>query len=124
MRDGNHPQYMDSGGWLKESLESCCGQYFPWVYQECMMRGGLLDPAKKYFADFQTGMCMQVCAEENFGCKRVPPLTDLYESIEECCEIALSWVDINYCYSRSIDSYSDGWVVDFPALKCCTFPLF
>ena len=122
MRDGKHPQYMENGGWLKESLERCCEQYFTWALEECMSEGELILTTNKYFADFHSSMCLQDCPEGPFCCNRAPPRTVLYDSIEACCGIAMSLVDHSYCYSRSIGGYSNGWVVDYEGSKCCMYP--
>jgi len=42
----------------------------------------------------------------------------LYDSIDACCSVGMGWVDYSYCTSRSIGSYTDGWVVDFLNEKC------
>lgn len=115
-RDGNHLPYMQNG-WLKDTLESCCTKHFSWDLEVCMNGGDELGSTSKFFVD-PSGMCFQDCEPGPFGCARVPPPIVLYDSIEACCKVGLSWVDINYCYSRSIGTYSDGWVVDYKAGKC------
>jgi len=125
-RDGNHPPYMESNGWLKDSLDSCCAERFQWAYDACMGRGESLEPTNKYFADYQSGTCLQDCepgssselGSSTFGCARVPPPIVLYDTVEACCDIAQSWVDLAYCTSRSIHELSDGWVVDYTHNKC------
>lgn len=118
-RDGNEPAYMVSLGWLSDSLEGCCTNHFKWAYDVCMNGGAPVGPTDKYFADYLTGTCLQDCdpASSTGDCSPVPPPIVLYDSIETCCEM-MPWVDVNYCWARSFDTYTDGWVADYEGVKC------
>lgn len=110
---------------LYETFSVCCQLHLWWkldcaAYDENGNGGeGILEPSNKYFVDYQTGSCLQDCEPGPFGCALVPPPIVLYDTIEVCCAIGQWWVDFDYCTSRSIDDYSDGWIVDYTNQKCC-----
>ena len=109
---------------LYKTFNACCEHHLFWstdceAYDANGNAGeGLGEPTNKYFVDYQSGSCLQDCEPGPFGCAQVPPPIVLYDDIDTCCTIGQSWVDYEYCTSRSIDSYSDGWVVDFSNEKC------
>lgn len=73
----------------------------------------------KYWADFATNSCKCDCPlGAGVGCKPMPPPIPYYGSIDSCCSMGLSWIDPKYCNSRSIDEYSNGWVVDWLSETC------
>ena len=123
-----HPP--ESSPQLFDTSSSCCTETLWWIdVGQCITDtnggsnvtggGGLVQPSNKYFVDYQTGSCLQDCEPGPFGCALVPPPIVLYDTIEVCCAIGQWWVDFDYCTSRSIDDYSDGWIVDYTNQKCC-----
>lgn len=116
--DGNYPQYMESLGWLSQSLDSCCTQHFGWAHDECMGKGEPLDPTRKFYAFWGTGTCLEDCEPGPFGCAIAPPPIEMYDTLESCCTESQPWVDLAYCESRSIEDLTDGWVVDYTNMKC------
>lgn len=65
------------------------------------------------------GFCRRDCDPGyGLGCQRMPPPVVLHDTISECCSESLSWVNMKYCDSRSVESYSNGWVVDWQNEKC------
>jgi len=118
--DGNHLPYMESLGWLAESLIICCNQHFGWegAFDICMGRGDPPAPTDKSYANYETGTCFQDCAPGPFGCAIAPPPVQLYDTIEDCCAESQPWVDLAYCTSRSVGDLTEGWVVDWTNMKC------
>ena len=117
-RDGNHPAYMERNAWLFSDLETCCSMHFSWAFDVCV-NGGEKRHTDKFFADFQSGSCLQDC-EYGDDCSTVPPPINLYSSIEACCDTQ-SWVDPVFCSTRSHGILSYGWVADHNSLKCGKF---
>ena len=108
---------------LYETFNICC-EHHTWWKMECDAydedgNGGEPEYSQKYFANYETGSCLQDCEPESeFGCAQVPPPVTLYDSIEACCTLGQTWVDISYCTSRSMNGFTDGWVVDYTNGKC------
>jgi len=118
--DGNHLPYMESLGWLAESLIDCCNQHFGWegAFEICVGRGDPPAPTDKSYANYESGTCFQDCAPGPFGCAIAPPPVQLYDTVEECCAESQPWVDLAYCESRSVGDLTEGWVVDWTNMKC------
>ena len=118
------PEHNDLSAIIYATPEACCGR-LGWANLHACVAASqnshaplLSEPTNKYFVNYQSGSCLQDCEPGPFGCAQVPPPIVLYDDIDTCCTIGQSWVDYEYCTSRSIDSYSDGWVVDFSNEKC------
>lgn len=75
-------------------------------------------PSNKFFANYQSGSCLQDCEPGPFGCARVPPPIVLYDSIESCCAIGQAWVDGSYCVSRSMGTYTNKFFVSYADSRC------
>lgn len=115
--DGNYPQYMELHDyWLYSTPERCCQQHFGWAYEECLNEGQPLKNTNKYFADYDSGSCLRDC-DSGFGCEDVPPPINVYDTIGECCA-SQTWIDPQFCSTRSRGEVSNGWVVDYTNNKC------
>jgi len=123
------PGHNDLSATIFVTPQECCGALLGWVdldscvaYSENDESGnggeGSLEPSNKFFADYQSGSCLQECEPGPFGCAIVPPPIALYDTIEACCAVGQSWVNFDYCTSRSVGEYSNGWVVDYKHEKC------
>ena len=87
-----------------------------------------------FWADYESGGCKQNClGDEAVGCEPIPPPVRDYESVEACCSEGMSWVNMNFCTSRSAGEVTDLWVVDYQSARCgestsastcCAFMLF
>ena len=107
---------------LYPTFHVCCDTHL-WWQGDCSAfdengQGGTPKHSNQYFADFDSGSCLRDCEPGPFGCASVPPPIEVYETIEACCSIAQTWVDIDFCMSRSNGTYSDGWVVNFEDETC------
>ena len=70
-----------------QTWERCCRRHFPRAIDVCMNDGDELCNTDRYFADFQSGLCLQDCAGGNLvGCAGVPPPINLFNSIKACCD--------------------------------------
>jgi len=99
---------------------ACCGTTLPWVDNELCESNS--DPSStgtnKYYAVNPGGKCLRDC-DVGLGCARVTGTsTVLHNTIAECCTISQNWVDDMFCASRSINSFSNGWIVDGTNPKC------
>jgi len=75
----------------------------------------------KYFADYNSGSCFKdaaPCAEDPVTCAEAPPPVQLYDSIADCCKRGQSWINFDFCTSRSVGEYTNGWVVSYNKVKC------
>lgn len=100
----------------------CCNANFNWVDEDLCVSNS--NPAStgtnKWYAANPGGKCSRDCDGLGRGCTRVPDShRDMYDTIEKCCAGAQSWVDEKYCFSRSVDSESTGWVVDSSSNTKC-----
>lgn len=72
----------------------------------------------QYWADYASGSCNCDCEPGPFLCEYAPPQVTLYDNIETCCAIGLSWIDPRFCNSRSTGTYTNGWIVDWTTETC------
>ena len=77
----------------------------------------------KYWADWTSGSCLKDCCpgDADGECTVVPPPIDLYDSIEGCCVLGLNGVTFDFCTSRSVNNYTDLWIVDYGTESCGEF---
>ena len=107
---------------LYETFNECCETRL-WWQQDCAAydeNGSGEQYSVKYFTNYETASCQQVCepSDDGFVCKKVSRRIALFDSVQACCDIGQPWVDISYCVSRSVSSYSEGWVVNYEESKC------
>ena len=105
---------------LSPTAGTCCGTTLPWVDNALCESNS--NPSStgtnKYYAVNPGGKCLRDC-DVGLGCARVTGAsTVLHNTITECCTISQNWVDDMFCATRSIDSYSNGWIVDGTNPKC------
>ena len=110
------------------SVEECCQERLGWIQSDVCTDlstsgGGSGDGSGatgKWYVDSPSGSCVKDCpASSEPGCGGpVPPPIELYDSAETCCSTGQSWVNLDYCSSRSIGNYTGLWVVDYDSETC------
>jgi len=129
----SNPEHKDGSAPIYYSVEECCAR-LNWIDNDVCVgdseRGGDGNSghnppnqpdhelSNKFWADYESGSCKQDCEPGPFGCEPVPPPIALYDSIAICCAMGQSWVNVEYCTSRSIGDYSNGWVLNWGDEKC------
>ena len=113
----------DTSSPIFDTAEACCGR-LDWIStSSCVSAstdsspGSPAVPSNQFFADDLSSSCLQDCEPGPFGCQIALPLTPLYGSIDACCS-SRGWIEYEYCTSRSVGKYSNGWVVDYQNAKC------
>merc|ERR1712194_320409 len=127
MNDGNEEPYMlvSPALYLFPILQECCQTHFSWDVEACLKisssgsssvgsttgSGSTLSYSNKLFAVDIAGSCQRDCAPQagSLTCASAPAASTLYDTVEACCTLGLIWVNPDYCASRSIGGYTNGW---------------
>jgi len=127
VNDGNEKPYMlvNSAWYLHPTLQECCQTRFSWDVEGCRENSssgsssvgstaGSVSTASysnKLFAVDITGSCQRDCLAQagSFTCVAAPASATLYDTVQACCTLGLMWVNPDYCASRSIGGYTNGW---------------
>jgi len=112
--------------WLFNDIESCCEQYYSWVYKGCigLTSGNSVDSGTdKWYVNHQEEICQQDCPEEGMGAcgGLATPWDQLYASAAVCCAEKLSWITPSTCEAQSSLATAVGtsrWYVDWVLEKC------
>lgn len=120
----------DQSAPIFDTALQCCQTSLSWVDIDSCMSVTSTDPggnqggsdgSDKFFADYDSGSCFQdadPCPEDPVTCAHAPPPVQLYDSIEQCCSQGQSWVNLEFCTSRSVSEFTNGWVVNYGQVKC------
>ena len=115
------PEHDDQSAPIFDTSQECCDTSLGWVDADACASTSVSGFSNKFFVDYPTGSCFKdapPCPGEGFTCEKVPPPVDVYDSIEECCQQGQSWVNLDFCTSRSNGRFTNGWVVDYGKSKC------
>ena len=110
-------EHTDSSVSIYDTVDACCGR-LNWLDAGACVASSQEGRTDMFFADYASGACLRDCEQGPVGCALVPPPVALYESVDACCSVGQSWVDYQYCTSRSVGNYSDGWIVDYTDERC------
>jgi hypothetical protein len=131
--DGKYQPYMETGNYMKTTLEDCCNAHYWWAIHECLILGGddlSQVGSGEFYVDYESLSCKQSCFEKDSSATKncgglAPKWTETFKKVEDCCANKLFWVNKEACVAASTltdladsDKGSKKWYVDWITFKC------
>lgn len=104
-----------------DDVSTCCANLFGYIDPELCEALTLDTYTGKIYVDYTSMVCVKDCEGTTKPCGGHPSdvTTDLYGTIEECCDLKLSWLNISSC----VDDSNGGTPIRSPTPPPTTDPL-
>jgi len=103
---------------MYDSAEECCREKLGWINEDtCTLKssngaGAAAVGTNQWFVNWQTNRCDKDCVDSNGadGCRGVHEGSNvvMHDDAETCCKTHFSWINSEFCESRSNDSPHSG----------------